>query len=79
MGFFEWFNIKEFMNTYQEWHAFVEGFSESFCFWKPRHEPSEELQADLEHEHHYYMFGRVLGFVALALFGVWIVKLLRRK
>lgn len=76
-GFFCWLNIKEFMNTYQEWHAFVEGFSESFCFWRAHVDPSEELLNDIKNEHHYYVFGRVVGFIGLVMFGVGIVKILR--
>lgn len=79
MGFFEWFNIKEFMNTYQEWHAFVEGFSESFCFWRAHYEPSEELLEALKSEHHYYVFGRVLGFIALVGLGLFIVKVIKGR
>lgn len=73
-GFFCWLNLKEFMNTYQEWHAFVEGFSESFCFWKPRVEPSEELLNDIKNEHHYYVFGRVMGFIAIIGTGLIVLK-----
>lgn len=76
-GFFCWLNIKEFMNTYQEFHAFVEGFSESFCFWRANVDPSEELLNDIKNEHHYYVFGRVVGFIGLVMFGVGIVKILR--
>lgn len=61
MGFFKWFNPKEFMNTYQEWHAFVEGLCEVVCPWKARYEPSEELLNDLKREHHYYQAGRAVG------------------
>jgi len=67
------------MNTYQEWHAFVEGFGEVFCFWRARHGLEGELLKALLHEHHYYVFGRVIGFVCLVIFGVGIVKLLRGK
>ena len=74
MGFFGWFNPKEFMNTYQEWHAFVEGFSEAFCFWRPHYEPDEELLKALMSEHHYYVFGRVIGFLALILTGIVLIK-----
>ena len=78
-GFFGWFNINNFMDTYQEWHAFVEGFSETFCFWRAHIEPSEELLNDIKSEHHYYVFGRVIGFIALAGFGVLITKILARR
>lgn len=68
-----------FMNTVDEWHAFCEGVAESFCFWKERCKPSDELKKAIENEHHYYTFGRVIGFIGLALFGVWIIRLIRRR
>ena len=76
MGFFKWFDIHNFMDTYQEWHAFVEGFCESFCFWKARYEPSEELLKDLRSEHHYYVFGRTVGFISLVGFLTGTIKVL---
>jgi len=79
MGFLEWFNPREFMNTSEEWHAFCEGFAEVFCFWRERHQLEGELLKALHREHHYYTFGRVLGFACLVLFGVGILKLLRRS
>ena len=78
-GFFGWLNIRNFMDTYQEWHAFVEGFSESFCFWRARIEPSEELLNDIKSEHHYYVFGRVIGFILLVVLGVFVIKILKGK
>ncbi len=69
---FKW--LYTFMNTPEEWHAFVEGFSESFCFWKARIEPSEELLNDIKNDHHYYVFGRVVGFIALIATGFGILK-----
>lgn len=74
---FKWLNLKEFMNTYQEWHAFTEGVSESFCFWKPRQKISDELREELESEHHYYTFGRVVGFIGLVLFGIAMLVLIK--
>ena len=79
MSFFEWFNIKEFMNTYQEWHAFVEGFCETFCFWRANYEPSKELLKHLKSEHHYYVFGRVVGFISVVGLALLVVKILRKK
>lgn len=55
-------NPAEFMNDYQEVHAFVEGIAEGFCPWISRFEPSSELQKDIESEHHYYVFGMIIGF-----------------
>ena len=60
----QWLNPAEFMNTYQEWHAFVEGVSEGFCPWDFKFEPNAELKKDIEDEHHYYVFGIVIGFAA---------------
>ena len=74
---FQWLNLKEFMNDYREWHAFCEGFAEVFVFWKERHRLQDELLEDLLSEHHYYTFGRCVGFVCLVLFGVGIIKLTR--
>jgi len=78
-GFFSWFNIREFMNTHQEWHAWWEGLCESFCFWRANYEPSKELLEDLRSEHHYYAFGRVVGFILLGVFATVIIKILRKK
>jgi hypothetical protein len=71
-------NLAEFLNTYQEWHAFVEGFNEVFCFWKPRHRLSGELLKDLQAEHHYYTTGRVAGFVALIATGLITAKITKK-
>ena len=72
-------NLKEFMNDYKEWHAFVEGFSETFCFWRPRHKLSGELLKDLKGEHHYYVFGRVVGFIGLVGLGLIVIKLYQKR
>ena len=78
MGFFEWFNIKEFMNTYQEFHAAVEGFCRGFLFifpWLDKYKPSEQLIEDIQKEHHYYVPGIVFGLICFVLFGIGIYKL----
>jgi hypothetical protein len=61
---FHWLNINNFLNTYQEWHALVVGFSEVLCPWPARHKPSQENRKDIEDEYHYYMWGRTLGISA---------------
>jgi hypothetical protein len=85
-GFFSWFHFSNFIDTYQEWHALVEGFSEGFCIVrKSRYEPydqeEENLLKDLRTEHHYYAAGRVLGlatFIVLATgMIVWIIGAIR--
>jgi hypothetical protein len=63
-GFLKGLNIKAFLDTYQEWHAFVEGLCEVLCPWPARYESSEELISDLKGDHHYYMFGRAIGVIA---------------
>ena len=69
-GFFGWFNPDNFIDTYQEWHAVVVGFSEVMCPWPARHGPSPENKKDIEDEYHYYVWGRTLGTLAwLAVFS----------
>jgi len=77
-GFFQWFDFSNFMDTYQEWHAFVEGFSEGFCIFKDSvYTPDTERLADLQAEHHYYAAGYALGFASLIVLltgmVVWII------
>jgi len=79
MGIFGWFNPREFLNTHQEWHALVEGFCETFCFWRANYEPSKELLKDLKSEHHYYATGRAVGFLSLVGLGLLVIKVLRGK
>lgn len=75
--FLEGLVIETFFDTYQEWHAFCEGFAEGFCLLASKYQPNEELLKDLEGEHHYYAFGRVSGFafISVLLTGmiVWII------
>ena len=74
----KWFNIFEVMSTYQEGHAFVEGFCDGFLFliwWVDKHKPNKELTQDICNEHHYYRSGAVLGVASFILFCVGISKL----
>jgi hypothetical protein len=71
MSFLKGVKPSAFMDVYQEWHAFVEGFCEVLCPWPPRHRLTGELLTDLQRDHHYYMFGRALGILAwLAIFSI---------
>jgi hypothetical protein len=63
-GFLKGIRPSTFMDVYQEWHAFVEGFCEVLCPWPAKHQPSEELLNDLKGDHHYYVLGRALGVIA---------------
>jgi len=75
---FKWFSPWEFMNTYEEFHAAVEGLCRGFLVlfpWLDKHEPSDELVEDIRSEHHYYVPGIVLGVILFVLFSVGVYKL----
>jgi len=57
-------NIHAFMDVYQEWHAFVEGFCEVLCPWPARYNNADSCPDCLKGEYHYYMFGRAIGVIA---------------
>jgi hypothetical protein len=63
-GFLKGIRLSAFLDSYQEWHALVEGLCEVLCPWPPRHKLSRKLLNDLRGDHHYYVFGRVLGVIA---------------
>lgn len=67
--------IKTFMNTEEEFHAFVIGFFESIHFLKPFIKPTLESEFVIYGEYHYYIFGRALGFIALLFIILLLVKL----
>lgn len=75
-GFLKGINPSAFLDCYQEWHAFVEGFCEVLCPWPAGHQPSGELLTDLRGDHHYYAFGRVLGVLAWVAIGCGIKEVL---
>ena len=60
-GFLKGIRFSAFLDTCEEWHAFVNGFCEVLCPWTPRcHcERSEAIAA----EYHYYQFGRAIGVI----------------
>ena len=71
-------NAREFLSTYQEWHAAIEGFCDGFLVlfpWVNKHKPNNELAKDICGEHHYYAPSAVLGVVCFVLFVVGIYKL----
>ena len=63
-GFFNWFQWSNFFDTHQEWHAFLEGFSDGFCVGLSHYEPSPTLLNELQEDHHYYNAGRAFGFAS---------------
>ena len=62
-GPFGWLDLRNFLDTYQEWHALVVGFCEVMCPWPAWHGPSPENKKDIEDEYHYYIWGRALGIL----------------
>jgi len=64
-GFLKGLEFRHFLDTHQEWHAFVIGFCEVICPWPPRHKSMhKELRKQIAFEYHYYMFGRAIGVIA---------------
>lgn len=64
-GFLKGINIRYFMDCYQEWHAFVQGWCEAIAFFIPPRLKilSPILAKEIVDEHHYYMFGRAMGVI----------------
>ena len=69
---FNGINFRQFLSTYQEWHATIEGFCDGF-FPFIKGVISNKLKTELEGEHHYYRAGVILGVIAAVWFwiGVW--------
>jgi len=63
------------MITMDELHAFVIGFFEVLCPWKPGHLMPMEYPSPLKGEYHYYLAGRGIGLVALILIVIGLCKL----
>ena len=52
-------------DTPDERHAFIIGFGEVLCPWKPRCPCHCERSEAISNEYHYYTAGRACGFIAL--------------
>jgi len=50
-----------------EIHAFLIGFFEVLCPWKPRYPMTDQAEFKPDIEYHYYLAGRVAGFFSLML------------
>ena len=72
---FKWFNIKSFLDTPEEWHAFLVGFFEMLPPWPSRYHLTMKPMGELLKEYHYYMAGRALGFVTLLLILIGLANL----
>jgi len=57
--------MKTLFDTYDERHAFIIGFSESFCPWPPHYYLWPKEESPLRHEYHYYSAGRAVGAFCL--------------
>lgn len=69
--------FKSFMNTDKEQHAFVLGWAETACPWSSRHRLIKGVaEYGVWVEFHYYLFGRVIGFITLGLEIAGFLKLL---
>lgn len=66
-----------FMNTPEEWHAFVLGWAETACPWWARYRCTKQAEYTPRQEYHYYAFGRVLGFITLVLVATGLAKLVQ--
>jgi hypothetical protein len=67
--------LKTFLNSPDELHAFIIGFFEVLCPWKPRYSMPLEYPSHLKGEYHYYLTGRGIGFTALLLIIIALCKL----
>lgn len=57
------------MNTGDEKHAFVIGWSEVICFWRPRYGMPVMYKNPLNDEFHYYIAGRAFGVLTWLSFA----------
>ena len=62
-------------NTSDEPHAFLIGFFEILCPWKPQHHDQGIELRYIKDEYHYYLAGRGIGFIILLLILIGIAKL----
>lgn len=73
---FEGIKLRTFLSTPEEWHAFLIGFFEVLCPWKPKRLISEEQSLQIASEYHYYLAGRGLAFLTLLLILIGLCKLI---
>jgi len=65
-----------FINSPEEWHAFIIGWAEVACPWWARYRCTKAAEYTPEKEYHYYLTGRVVGFVMLVFFGIGMWKMI---
>lgn len=64
-------------STPAERHIFLIGFFETACPWKPRQPLPDLYVFPFSKEYHYYLGGRVAGFISLLLILVGIITLFK--
>ena len=62
--------LTEFMNSYNEIHAFVFGFARVFGLLQFNEMSVEEYKASIEQEHAYYVGGKLTGRCVQVLPGI---------
>ena len=71
-------SIKEVFSTSIEWHVFLEGLAEPFCFWWHKPMTLEENEQIME-ERHYYKIGKAVSATAIVAIFTAIGLLVWRK
>lgn len=64
-----------FLSTSEEWHAYIIGWAETACPWWARYKVTKEAEYGVGKEHHYYLFGRVMGLLTLLAIIIVFAKL----
>ena len=74
---FKWLNLNNFMDTHQEWHAFVIGLADGMSFQSTDMDVFYPESEKMEEEIHYYkggvFFGRIAFVVLVAGMIKWLV------
>ena len=65
------------MLTPDELHAFVIGFFEVLCPWKPHYHNQVPVPSPFKGEYHYYLARRGIGFIILLLILIGLAKLIK--
>jgi len=68
---------KTLLSTPEEWHAFLIGFFEVLCPWRPRIPILLPSYQTVSGEYHYYLAGRGFGFPVLLLILIGLAKLFK--
>lgn len=71
---FNGIKLKTSLPSPREGHALLIGLFEVLCPWRPCLPICSKSKRELRGEYHYYLGGRVAGFVALVLLLLGIAK-----